>query len=285
MYLSLSIRTRIACSSDIYGQVDKPLVWLNDCIDALAKRKDEQHETDNVVGAVSFDCLLQSIHKVITSTRTSHAKSNTQWLLELMGQIRSVLRTTSSSSSGGQQGLSAVKQLSRQKASSSAAVKQQQLITDEEMEEEENRLIRLADSNTAGGFHLLFDVFCLAVTLMAEVDTLLVVDHQLTSVSAWRARLHLLPVSVQKLVARDAVLGTQLAEWMSLILNADDVINRKKSSCSDVMNIKKSSCSDVTSRKKSVISQVHQSAMRKTLSSFMLAHKYDEGNVWGKLVL
>ena len=64
MFLALSIRTRIGCSRD----VEKPLVWLNDCIDALAKRRSMD------LGAVSFNYLMKSVYKVIVTTRVSNDK-------------------------------------------------------------------------------------------------------------------------------------------------------------------------------------------------------------------
>ena len=68
------------------------MVWLNDCIDALAGSKrpsaavpstSAAHDDDNeeancqrrqLVGTVSFDFLLASVHKLLTSTRNTHEK-------------------------------------------------------------------------------------------------------------------------------------------------------------------------------------------------------------------
>ena len=167
---------------------------------------------------ISVKCPFKQLH---FDERTVF-QNNLQWLLELMGQIRSVLRSS------------------------------------EIVEKTEEELVQYADSNTAGGFHLLFDILTLAVILSSDIDAALpsFVDNFLQT-SAWRERLKLLPSATHALVSRYNEFGTQFAEWMTLILN-DASFN---------------------------VSKVHKSAIKKSLSGFKEAGKYDEGSVWGKLVL
>ena len=58
MYQAIGIRTRLACS----GQTATPMVWLNECIDALAKRETDNPDSNNdEIGAITFDNILRSI--------------------------------------------------------------------------------------------------------------------------------------------------------------------------------------------------------------------------------
>ena len=71
LWVALTIRTRVATC----GEADKPMVWLNDCVDAVAKPSQAQ---TCLLGAVSYDFLLQCVAKVMTKTRLSNQKANTQ---------------------------------------------------------------------------------------------------------------------------------------------------------------------------------------------------------------
>ena len=55
MFQAIAIRTRLACS----GQTETPMVWLNECIDVLAKRKTRNDSSINEIGAITFDNLLR----------------------------------------------------------------------------------------------------------------------------------------------------------------------------------------------------------------------------------
>ena len=55
MYQAIAIRTRLACS----GQTESPMVWLNECIDALAKRGISSSNEKDEIGAITFDNLLR----------------------------------------------------------------------------------------------------------------------------------------------------------------------------------------------------------------------------------
>ena len=79
-----------------------------------------------------------------------------QWLLELMGQIRLFLR-------------------SAPKIRSEDCAKK-------------------ADSNTASGFHLLFDILAIGALCLSETETLLSQDIASLTSSGWRNRLESLPL-------------------------------------------------------------------------------------------
>ena len=55
MFQAIAIRTRLACS----GQTETPMVWLNECIDALAKREHKNNSNADEIGAITFDNLLR----------------------------------------------------------------------------------------------------------------------------------------------------------------------------------------------------------------------------------
>lgn len=56
MYQAIGIRTRLACG----GDTETPMVWLNECIDALVKRETKNIDTEkDEIGAITFDNLLR----------------------------------------------------------------------------------------------------------------------------------------------------------------------------------------------------------------------------------
>mgnify|MGYP001172432669 FL=1 len=56
MYQTIGIKSRLALD----GLTETPMVWLNECIDAMAKRgmKIDGVEKDDI-GAITFDTLLR----------------------------------------------------------------------------------------------------------------------------------------------------------------------------------------------------------------------------------
>ena len=141
-----------------------------------------------------------------------------QWLLDLMGQIRLFLRSAEPISA--------------------------------------DEVSKLADSNTAGGFHLLFDALAVGAICLAETDPLLLADEGFSSSTGWRQRLDAaFPLSVGHLAQSDPRLGTQMGEWAALVL-AD---------------------------KSGHVSSDHRRVIRTGLSAFKTADNYTEA--WGKLVM
>ena len=143
MYQAIGIRTRLGCS----GQTETPMVWLNECIDVLAKRETDGagNNTDDI-GAITFDNLLRSICAVAGKTHVTKAQSHRTWLLELMGRIRSFVKFST-------------------KTSPAQAEKLKDMVMS-------------PNSNTAGGFHLLFDIFCLSIIVYSEVYGIIIPEEE-----------------------------------------------------------------------------------------------------------
>ena len=60
------------------------LVWLNHCADIVV---------NNATGGCTVQHLYRRVFDLATRERAARAVANKQWLLELMGQARSVSRT------------------------------------------------------------------------------------------------------------------------------------------------------------------------------------------------
>ena len=267
MYQAIGIRTRLACS----GQTATPMVWLNECIDVLAKRETDNPDINNdEIGAITFDNLLRSICTVAGKTHVTRAQSNRTWLLELMGRIRSVLKFSSKSNSSN-------------------------------LEISKDVIIR-PNSNTAGGFHLLFDIFCLSIIIYSEVYGIIIPDREVFSEdktsanewniplsydlslnSRWEQRLELLRMAIQSIVSREEQsdkkptdekvqeIATQLSEWFLQLLHA-------------MKGEKRNIAINHDNELSSGFPKEHFEAIIRCLSAFKGANEYKEASMWGRLI-
>ena len=215
---------------------------------------------------------FRSIGTIAAKTYINNAESHRHWLLELMGQIRSFVRFSNTNTKQTEQFMSTKFD---------------------------------AASNTAGGFHLLFDVFCLVIIIYAEINGLIVPEgnythetnhdkatwslsfpNDLSLNSRWEHRINLLPVALQSLIATNESksankksgwknfqhLSTQLAEWFLQLLHSIDYVrssfgeNRKQLACSYGL------------------SQQHIAIMQRCLSVFKGAEQYNEASMWARLL-
>ena len=173
------------------GSTDTPLTWLNEILEAASKQTGDH------------TYLLRHLLAVLTKFRareTVHLVKS--WLLELMGQISSLVRSGRS---------------------------------------------------TAGPLMFLLDVFCLAVVVLAETDTL-VPDRDLLSV-ARGLRLGLLGVSVARLCRHQGSMAGQLADWCSSLLRSE------------------------------LVTSPHRETVQGALRVFRDAANWQEATLWGKLVM
>ena len=161
-----------------------------------------------------------------------------------------------------------------------------------------------ANSNTAGGFHLLFDIFCLSIIIYAEVYGIIVPEkisehrkhdtdiwqislaYDISLNSRWKRRMELLPMAIQSIVYKEELiwkenkvttknvqnLATQLAEWFLQLLYEINGNTRMSSTgqrkSSDVLGI----------------SDQHIKTIKSCLSAFKGAEQYQEASMWGRLI-
>ena len=160
-----------------------------------------------------------------------------------------------------------------------------------------------ADSNTAGGFHLLFDIFCLVIIVYSEMHCLIIPDTRvlmqkqektwhvplasdLSLNSRWKKRLELLPIAIQSIASKDELLrtekhpkskdssdlSTQLAEWFLHLLhemNSRKLNFPKERECTANID----GCS-----------ALHIRTIHDCLSAFKGAEKYEEASMWARLL-
>ena len=267
IYQALGIRTRLACN----GEALTPMVWLNECIDFLAKRDPDNADgiTDEI-GAITFDNLLRSICTVAGKTHATSDQSNRTWLLELMGRIRSVLKFST-------------------KTNSFHLTNSKDMITS-------------PNSNTAGGFHLLFDIFCLAIIIYSETYGLIIPEpeafseckpdkqkwhkplaYDLSLNSRWKQRIELLCMSLHSMVSSEEnndkksngkdvqEISTQLSEWFLQLLHA-------------MNGGKRSLRLEHDDKLPTGFPKEHFEAIIECLSAFKGANQYKEASMWGRLI-
>ena len=153
-----------------------------------------------------------------------------------------------------------------------------------------------SNSNTAGGFHLLFDIFSLSIIIYSEVYGIIAPErcfptetdgkdgwyvslaNDMSLNSRWTKRLDLLPLAIQSIVCNEECisndkkeasknmqnLASQLSEWFLQLLHA---INGNKSGA-EVYGL----------------SNEHVKTMMKCLSAFKGAEQYKEASMWGRLL-
>ena len=107
--------------------------------------------------------------------------------------------------------------------------------------------------STAGTLMFLLDVFCLAVVVLAETDTL-VPNRDLLGV-ARGLRLDLLGVSVARLCRHQGSMAGQLADWCSSLLRSE------------------------------LVTSPHRESVQGALRVFRDAANWQEATLWGKLVM
>ena len=162
-----------------------------------------------------------------------------------------------------------------------------------------------AGSNTAGGFHLLFDVFCLVIIIYGEINGIIVSEanmaqetmqdrarwclsmpNDISLNSRWTNRLELLPMALQSIISNDKSmptdnklvqknmqgLATQLAEWLLQLLHA---MNDGKASFGEDSKMGTSAFG---------LSAQHITVMFNCLSAFKNAEQYQEASMWGRLL-
>ena len=152
------------------------------------------------------------------------------------------------------------------------------------------------NSNTAGGFHLMFDIFSLSIIIYSEVFGIVApekcdmpgndckdswyisLSNDMSLNSRWLERLELLPMAIQSIVCSESgvseekkeisksmqSLATQLAEWFLQLLHA---INENKAGAEFYG-----------------LSNDHVNTMMKCLSAFKGADQYKEASMWGRLL-
>jgi len=125
----------------------------------------------------TLDFFLKTLLNVATRCRARSAQSNLDWLLELMGLIRSKLR----------------QEVATKSSQSKVPMKKSSAL-----------------DKSSDGFLFLFDVFNLAVIVFSESETLVAnVERDLCSYENSRSkRLALLPLATARLLDREQVLST-----------------------------------------------------------------------------
>ena len=141
----------------------------------------------------TLDFFLKTLSNVATRCRARSAQSNLDWLLELMGLIRSQLR-----------------QEVPTKSSQSKVPAKKSSIVDKSSE----------------GFLFLFDVFNLAIIVFSESETLVAnVERDLCSYDNSRSkRLALLPLATARLLDHEQVLFTIFQDLQFQILTKKSVL-------------------------------------------------------------